>query len=79
MKELDNSKDNYFELVNPVEILGYTAYELVSIEPVTEEIKEPVNVVEKEIGHMDFKVKLSPEEDSPETIGSIQESVPHGW
>ena len=51
-KQLDLNKDNYFELTNPVDILGMEAYEIVLITTNTTE-NEPVSpIIDKEIEHL---------------------------
>jgi len=52
MKSLISDYNNYFELVNPIDISGITAYELVHIQMDVVETTETNPIVDKEIEHL---------------------------
>jgi len=77
MKNLDSKYDNYFELTNPLDISGITAYELVHIQMDSVETIERSPILDKEIEYM-----FDEEDTTVDSIGKVQESEiefePHG-
>jgi len=68
MKKLDLSQDTYFELKEPIDIMGHKSYELVQLEKDLDFQEELNPVVSKEIEHLietEQENNYVPEEDIP--------------
>lgn len=73
VKALNESEDNYFELMNPKTLGDVTVYELVKVSLIAEEKEVSNPIIDKEIEHLVEEVPTNgySAEESVETIESI--------